>query len=98
MQFIDVDLPAPFGPRSPKHSPRFISKEIPSTAHKGVPPAARYSFRRFRTTSGGSVEAIAAGYLMMDGNRNCSGGLFLRLRAIALALRGPPAVPPGRGR
>ncbi|MCU1402913.1 MAG: hypothetical protein JWM70_1237, partial [Microbacteriaceae bacterium] len=29
-----VDLPAPFGPRSAKVSPRWISKEMPSTAVK----------------------------------------------------------------
>src|SRR5690242_366428 len=35
----------------------------------------------------------------IDGNvRNCSGGLLLRLRAIALALRRPPAVREARAR
>ena len=31
---IVVDLPAPFGPRSPNVSPRATSKETPSTAIK----------------------------------------------------------------
>src|SRR5437588_2409946 len=62
MQFIDVDLPAPFGPRRPKHSPLGISNEIPSTAHRGGPPGTRYSLRRFRTVNGGSARAISAGY------------------------------------
>ena len=49
-----VDLPAPFTPRSAKHSPLLIPKESRSTAHRGLPgqqtPAPfRYIFRRFST-------------------------------------------------
>src|SRR4051794_8496472 len=32
---MEVDLPAPFGPRKPRTSPRATEKEIPSTARLG---------------------------------------------------------------
>ncbi len=35
---IMVDLPAPFGPSTPKHSPRLREKSTPATAVNGSPP------------------------------------------------------------
>src|SRR5271154_3679891 len=55
MQLIVVLLPAPFGPSSPKHSPREIFSETPSTAVNAPVGPLRYCLTRFSTASGAAV-------------------------------------------
>src|SRR5712691_4106151 len=50
-----VDLPAPFGPRSPKMIPRGTRKLMPSTARTDFLPRAPYTFTRFSTSSAKSL-------------------------------------------
>src|SRR5579859_7524476 len=60
MHWMVVDLPAPLGPKSPKHSPWATSKEISDTAWTSVPWRDLYRLLRWATWRGAGERGVIA--------------------------------------
>src|SRR5258706_28864 len=91
-----VVLPAPFGPRSPKHSPARTSRSSPSTATTSL-----YALRRPCTHTGGLFGKVGiiqyapwrSGFAIRDLRYNFGRGTFVRRNAAIIALAASAILP-----